>query len=107
MDPQNLRCVVITGASSGIGAETALALARRKIPVAISARRKDRLAEIRRPTLLLSGRYDEATPALQQTLLAGLPDAEWVVFDASAHVPHVEEPERYRSVLSAWLARHD
>src|SRR3954452_21450913 len=68
---------------------------------------KDRLAEIRRPTLLLSGRYDEATPALQQTLLAGLPDAEWVVFDASAHVPHVEEPERYRSVLSAWLARHD
>jgi len=31
---------------------------------------KDRLHEIRVPTLLVSGRHDEATPALQQVLLA-------------------------------------
>jgi L-proline amide hydrolase len=68
---------------------------------------KDRLAEIDVPTLLVSGRYDEATPALQQDLLAGIKGSEWVQFDESAHVPHVEEPERYRDVVSGWLARHD
>lgn len=68
---------------------------------------KDRLGEIDVPTLLLSGRYDEATPRLQQDLLTGIKGSEWVQFDESAHVPHVEEPERYREVLSAWLARHD
>ncbi len=44
----SLPCVVVTGASSGIGAETALELARRKIPVALSARRGDRLEETAR-----------------------------------------------------------
>jgi short-subunit dehydrogenase len=38
-------CVVVTGASFGIGAETAVALARRGIAVAIAARRGARLAE--------------------------------------------------------------
>lgn len=41
-------CVVVTGASSGIGAETALALARRRLPVALSARRKELLEETAR-----------------------------------------------------------
>lgn len=67
----------------------------------------DRLGEIRVPALLVSGRYDEATPALQERLLAGLPDAEWVLFDESAHLPHVEEPQRYLEVVASWLARHD
>ena len=68
---------------------------------------KDRLGEIDVPTLLLSGRYDEATPALQQDLLAGIKDSQWVEFEESAHVPHVEEPQRYLDVVSSWLARHD
>jgi len=68
---------------------------------------KDRLGEIRVPTLLVSGRYDEATPALQETLQAGIAGAEWVVFEESAHLPHVEEPERYLDVVGSWLRRHD
>ena len=68
---------------------------------------KDRLGDIDVPTLLVSGRYDEATPALQQDLLAGIKGSEWVLFDSSAHVPHVEEPDRYLAVVSGWLARHD
>jgi len=67
----------------------------------------DRLAEIDVPTLLVSGKYDEATPKLQQDLLAGIAGSEWVLFDSSAHLPHVEEPERYLAVVSGWLARHD
>jgi L-proline amide hydrolase len=68
---------------------------------------KDRLGEITVPTLLVSGQYDEATPVLQQDLLAGITGSEWVLFEQSAHVPHVEEPERYVDVVAGWLARHD
>ena len=67
----------------------------------------DRLGDIGVPALLVSGKYDEATPALQERMLAGLPNAEWVLFDESAHVPHVEETKRYLDVVSDWLARHD
>lgn len=68
---------------------------------------KDRLSEIGVPTLLVSGRHDEATPALQETLQNGIAGAEWVVFEESAHMPHVEERERYMQVVGDWLARHD
>ena len=68
---------------------------------------KDRLHEIRVPTLLVSGRYDEATPALQQVLLDGIADSEWVCFEESSHMPHIEERERYMQVVGNWLAQHD
>ena len=68
---------------------------------------QDRLREIRVPTLLVSGRYDEATPTLQRTLLDGIAGSEWVLFDDSSHMPHVEERGRYMQVVGDWLARHD
>jgi L-proline amide hydrolase len=68
---------------------------------------KDRLHEIGVPTLLVSGRHDEATPALQQVLLDGISGSEWVCFEESSHMPHVEERERYMQVVGDWLARHD
>jgi len=68
---------------------------------------KDRLGEITVPTLLTSGRYDEATPALQEPLLDGIPDCEWVLFEESSHSPYVEERERYMRVVGDWLARYD
>ena len=68
---------------------------------------KDRLGEISVPTLLTSGRYDEATPALQEPLRDGIPDCEWVLFEESSHTPFVEERERYMQVVGEWLARYD
>jgi L-proline amide hydrolase len=68
---------------------------------------KNRLGEIAVPTLLTSGRYDEATPALQETLREGIPDCEWVLFEESSHTPFVEERERYVQVVGDWLASHD
>jgi L-proline amide hydrolase len=68
---------------------------------------KDRLDAIDVPTLLVSGRHDEATPALQETLKAGISGSEWVVFEDSSHLPHVEERERYMQVVGDWLRRHD
>ena len=67
----------------------------------------ERLGEIDVPTLIVSGRYDEATPALQETLRDGIAGSEWVLFENSAHCPHVEEPERFTALVGDWLRRHD
>ena len=65
----------------------------------------DRLGEIHVPTLVISGRYDEATPAIAETVHRGIPGSEWVLFEDSSHMPHVEEPERYMQVLTNFLER--
>jgi L-proline amide hydrolase len=67
----------------------------------------DRLPLIDAPTLLVSGRHDEATPALQEEMLAGIAGSEWVVFEESSHMPHVEERARSMQVVGDWLAAHD
>jgi len=64
-----------------------------------------RLGEIRPPTLVIGGRYDEATPAITGTLHRGIPGSEWVIFEDSSHMPHVEETERYLRVLDDYLSR--
>jgi|SRR5579862_35946 len=68
---------------------------------------KDRLHEIQVPTLLVSGRFDEATPALQTTLRDGIAGSEHVIFEQSSHTPHVEERAHYMQVVGDWLAAHD
>ena len=64
-----------------------------------------RLGEIAVPTLVLSGRYDEATPLIAQTVQQGIPGAEWVLFEESSHMPHAEETERYLAVVDEFLTR--
>jgi proline-specific peptidase len=62
-----------------------------------------RLKEIRVPTLILSGRYDEATPLVSETVHHGISGSKWVIFEHSSHMPHIEEPERYIEVLNQFL----
>jgi proline-specific peptidase len=64
-----------------------------------------RLGELDLPVLVTSGRHDEMTPALVRPLVNGIRGAEWVVFEESAHMAMVEEPDRYRQVLQSWLSR--
>ena len=63
----------------------------------------DRLVNITAPTLLINGRFDEATPACVQPFADNIPDVRWEVFDDSSHLPHVEEEERYLQVVSDFL----
>jgi proline-specific peptidase len=65
----------------------------------------NRLVEIRVPTLVLCGRYDEATPVLAETIHHDIPGSELVIFEHSAHFPHIEEPEKYLQVLGQFLDR--
>jgi len=63
----------------------------------------DRLGSVDVPVLLVSGRYDEVTPAAVEELHRGLPDASWVLFEESSHMPHIEEPERFLDVVEQFL----
>jgi proline-specific peptidase len=64
-----------------------------------------RLGELELPVLVTSGRHDEMTPALVEPLVGGIRGAEWVVFENSAHFAMVEEPDRFREMLDAFLGR--
>jgi L-proline amide hydrolase len=65
----------------------------------------DRLGAIDVPVLLASGRHDEATPRIVGEIHERIPNSEWVVFEDSSHMPHVEEPERFRAAVEAFLER--
>jgi proline-specific peptidase len=65
----------------------------------------DRLPEIRVPTLITSGAYDEATPVVAGTTHKHITDSEWVLFEHSSHMPFVEEPDFYIQVLGEFLDR--
>jgi L-proline amide hydrolase len=67
----------------------------------------DRVASITAPTLLLSGRHDEATPATIQPFFDNIDDVRWEIFEDSSHMPFVEETDAYVEVVDAFLASVD
>jgi L-proline amide hydrolase len=67
----------------------------------------DRLHEITTPTLLVSGRHDEATPLIVGQIHERIPGAEWTVFEESSHLPHIEEPEAFLDRVDRFLATID
>ncbi len=70
----------------------------------------DRTADLNRitvPTLITCGRYDELTPACSRTILEGVADGRMEIFEASAHVAHLEEERRYVGVLEGFLDEVD
>src|SRR6478672_1094962 len=64
----------------------------------------ERLHEISTPTLLVSGRHDEATPHIVEQIHARIPGAQWRLFEESSHMPHVEEPEAFLDRVEGFLA---
>ncbi len=67
----------------------------------------DRAGAITAPTLLLSGRHDEATPATVRPFVDAIADVRWEILEDSSHMPFYEEPERYLAVVEAFLAAYD
>jgi len=65
--------------------------------------RTDRLSELHVPTLIVSGRYDESTPVINEIMHRGIAGSEWVVFEQSSHLAHVEEEALYMQTVLAFL----
>lgn len=63
----------------------------------------DRLPQINVPTLIVSGHYDEAAPVAVRPFFESIPDVRWRIFGESSHMPHVEETERFLSVVQCFL----
>ncbi|MEU3573859.1 proline iminopeptidase-family hydrolase [Kitasatospora sp. NPDC036755] len=55
------------------------------------------------PTLVVSGRHDEATPATLEPFLDRIGDVRWELFEESSHMPNLEEPERFLQVMTEYL----
>lgn len=68
--------------------------------------RRDRLAEIDTPTLIVCGRYDEVIPECSETMRAGIRNSRLKIFENSSHSSHMEEPEEFFSVLIGFLKQH-
>lgn len=64
----------------------------------------DRLHIIDVPTLLLSGRFDEATPHIVEQIHSRIPGSRWTLFEDSSHTPHLEEPEAFNRTVLEFLA---
>ena len=68
---------------------------------------RPQLKEISAPTLLVSGQYDEATPAMVKEIHGLIPGSTWELFAESSHMPHVEEPAKFKRVVSEFLDSKD
>lgn len=64
---------------------------------------EDRLNRIQAPTLVISGRYDEATPLVVKPYVDNVRGSEWVLFEESSHMPHVEERDLCMKTVSTFL----
>ncbi len=67
----------------------------------------DRLREIRAPTLVTGGRYDEVSPTVARAIAARVPNAELAIFNASSHMPFWEERALYLARVTEFLRRAD
>ncbi len=68
---------------------------------------EDRLSGITQPVLVLAGRHDRTCSVEAAAFMAdGIPAAEFIVFEKSAHMTFVEENDHYLTTVRGFLDRH-
>jgi proline-specific peptidase len=67
----------------------------------------DRLGEIRVPTLLTGGEYDECRPEHVAEIQQRIPGSRMEVIPDASHVCFAERPELWMPIVEAFLAEHD
>lgn len=55
------------------------------------------------PTLMLNGRYDEATDEVVEPYFRNINKAKWITLSESSHMPNWEERDRFMEVVSTFL----
>lgn len=63
------------------------------------------LKNIKVPTLLINGKFDEVTPKTQRRLVKKIKGAEWVCLPYSSHLAWVEEPAAWMEAVNGFLKR--
>lgn len=63
----------------------------------------ERLNQIKQPTLLISGRHDEATPKQMKIIVNEVENIKWELFENSSHSANLEEPEKFIDTVSKFL----
>ncbi len=64
-----------------------------------------RLGRIQVPTLVVSGRHDEVTPACTEAAHRAIPGSEYVVLEESSHMAQAEQPEETLALVRGFLSR--
>ena len=67
----------------------------------------ERLGELKLPVLIIVGAHD--TPymhAAADYMLERIPSAQKAVFEAAAHLPNMDRPEEFRSIVEGFLGEH-
>ena len=67
----------------------------------------DRLAEIRVPTLLVGGRYDECTPGHMQAMHARIPGSQLETIEDASHLCFAERPAEFNKIINSFFGRTD
>ncbi len=67
----------------------------------------DRLPEIRIPTLLVGGRYDECTPGHLQAMHARIPGSQLETIEDASHLCFAERPAEFNKLINSFFSRTD
>ena len=66
---------------------------------------EDGLADIKEPTLVTGGAYDEITPALTRTIHEVVKGSEYKLFEQSSHVAHWEERDTFMTTVRDFIEK--
>ena len=103
MSGADVRTAVITGASSGIGAATARALAAAGYRVIVGARRLDRLEALARETGGMAIRLDVTDPSSVAALAAAVPERLHVLVNNAGGAHGLEPVAQARDEDWSWM----
>ena len=66
----------------------------------------NRISEIRIPTLITVGEYDEVTPNVANLIHSKIRDSEMVIFKNCSHLTMWEDREGYNRILERFISQH-
>ncbi len=80
---------------------------RQALPAIAGFDRREALAALRVPALLLAAEHDRtAPPDVMQRMAARVPGAEFICLSGAGHIANVEAPAAFNAAVVAFLQRH-
>lgn len=64
---------------------------------------EDKISDIKVPTLILSGAFDESTPRMNELMNKKIRDSKWILLEKSHHIGYAEEAEFVIKALKEFI----